>query len=91
MRLRIQALLIAAVVLAPLQAHATSATVAQISAGNAYACAVTTAGDAKCWGENTWRRIGDGTRHTRLVPVDVSNLSSGVSQIAAGYEHTCVV
>jgi alpha-tubulin suppressor-like RCC1 family protein len=65
--------------------------VASIIAGGYHTCAITTGGGAKCWGLNTSGVLGDGSRTDRLVPVDVSGLTSGVTRIAAGYNHTCAL
>lgn len=65
--------------------------VAAISAGYAHACALTTAGGVKCWGDNDYGQLGDGSTTTRLAPVDVSGLASGVAAISASRDHTCAV
>lgn len=65
--------------------------VAQIAAGRNHTCVVTTTGGAKCWGENASGQLGDNTLTTRLTPVDVKTLTSGVSSISAGGAHTCAV
>ncbi len=37
-----------------------------------HSCALSSAGGVKCWGENQYVEIGDGTNIRRLTPVDVS-------------------
>ncbi|MCH7718968.1 MAG: hypothetical protein IIB21_05810, partial [Chloroflexi bacterium] len=65
--------------------------VASIAAGGSHTCALTTAGVLKCWGINTFGRLGEGTiGGIRPTPVDVVGLT-GVASIAAGGSHTCAL
>ena len=42
-----------------------------VSAGFAHTCASTFEGEIRCWGQNQYGPLGDGTKHDRRQPVDV--------------------
>ncbi|MDD5222887.1 MAG: hypothetical protein PHE84_02780 [bacterium] len=78
--------------------------VANISAGSHHTCALMTAGGVKCWGENTYAKLGngsasgpqtcnDGTNDIACsqTPVNVVGLSGTATAVSAGLDHTCVL
>lgn len=65
--------------------------VTQVVAGSYHVCALLSSGGVKCWGDNLDGAIGDGTTTTRTSPTTLSTLTSGVTQLAAGYSHTCAL
>ena len=65
--------------------------VTQISAGRDHTCAVVD-GRAMCWGSSTFGRLGNGvTRARGGSPKQVTGLTTGVTQISAGRDHSCAV
>ena len=59
---------------APKQVTGLTSGVERISVGGFFACALLTAGLVKCWGDNTFGKLGDGSTTDRYTPVDVLGL-----------------
>ena len=62
----------------------------QVSAGDGFSCAVTAAQTARCWGDNNFGELGDGTTNDSSTPRLVKGLT-GVTAVAAGYFHACAL
>jgi alpha-tubulin suppressor-like RCC1 family protein len=65
--------------------------VTAVSAGAAYACALMESGAVQCWGYNGRGELGDGSQASSLVPVQVTGLTSGVTDLANGAGFNCAV
>ena len=81
---------------APLVAIPASSGVTAVSTGFLTACAVFNTGQVKCWGDNTYGAVGDGSTTERNAPVTVYSAGTtpltGVSAIDVGLSHTtCAV
>ena len=62
-----------------------------IGTGDDHSCAISATGALKCWGNNHWGQLGDGTYVDRSTPVDVRGLNSGVRAVTGGDDHTCAI
>ena len=75
---------------APLQVPGLSG-ISKVVGGGWHTCALTTAGAVRCWGYGAQGQLGNGSTSDSYSPVNVSGLSSGVSDITAGITHTCAL
>jgi alpha-tubulin suppressor-like RCC1 family protein len=60
-----------------------------LALGSYHSCALLTTGAVKCWGLNTSGQLGNTTSTNSSSPVQVSGLTSGVSEISVGSYYTC--
>ncbi|PRQ06693.1 Regulator of chromosome condensation (RCC1) repeat protein [Enhygromyxa salina] len=60
-----------------------------IVAGDQHTCALFSAADLRCWGDNADRQI-DASRSSKPTPSKLAGVR-GVVDVAAGHRHTCVV
>jgi alpha-tubulin suppressor-like RCC1 family protein len=62
-----------------------------LAMGDEHSCVLTTYGEVKCWGDNSYGQLGDETTKSRTTPVKVANLESKVRAISAAEGHTCAL
>jgi hypothetical protein len=56
----------------PTQVYGLSSGIAAVAAGSVHTCAMTTTSDVKCWGDNVYGQLGDGTNIVRSQPRDIT-------------------
>ncbi len=64
--------------------------VTAVAAGGAFACALGKDEKVRCWGENRWGQLGDGTFERRSDPKEVVGLEA-VRQLSVGESHGCAL
>jgi alpha-tubulin suppressor-like RCC1 family protein len=82
--------------LSPVNVSGLTTGVKAIATGGRHTCALTSSGGIKCWGDDRVGQLGDGIMipmppFANGTPVDVIGLTSGVSAITAGSDHTCAL
>ena len=65
--------------------------VSTVATGSGYTCALRSSGGVACWGYNPFSQLGDGTTVDRSTPTPVVGLPSGVTDLATGGFHACVL
>jgi len=75
----------------PVEVVGLSNGVGDLVAGRRFTCAMMNAGGIKCWGENNFGQLGDGTTASSAVPLDVVVLSEPPVSLGVGRFHTCVL
>lgn len=76
----------------PVQA-ALSADIAEMAPGWGHTCArlnTGTAYDVKCWGDNTYRQLGNGGNASSATPTTVAGSASSGLKLVPGAYHNCV-
>ena len=68
-----------------------SSTVRSLHVGSGSTCAIYVFGNVKCWGDNVYGQLGDGTYTNRDTPVAVNGLGGSVRSLAKSYSSTCAL
>ncbi len=63
-------------------------TASKVAAGNSHSCAALSDGTVKCWGNNFYGQLGNGTTTNSSVPVSVSGITNA-TVVAADNNHSC--
>ena len=75
----------------PVPVNGMGSGVVSVALGNRHTCAALASGGVKCWGWGANGQLGNGSTATSNNPVQVSGLNSGITAIAAGYQHSCAI
>jgi len=62
----------------------------QVVGGTSHWCVLIDDGSVKCWGNQSYGELGNGTTGSSTKPVTVSNLEDVVT-LGAGGNHTCAI
>ncbi len=75
----------------PIEVAGLGAGITALAAGSQHTCALIDNGTVRCWGQNQRGQLGDGTTTDRVAPVSVADLTSGVTILVAGGQHSCAL
>jgi alpha-tubulin suppressor-like RCC1 family protein len=76
--------------LTPVDVVGLTENVIAIATGLKHGCAVMNDGTIKCWGDNEYGKLGNGTTESSLTPVSVSGINDAIA-VAAGQMFTCAI
>jgi len=65
--------------------------VVSVAAGSFHTCAVTSDGGVKCWGQNAYGVLGDGTRTNHPLPTSVASIGGEAIAVSAHEMNTCAL
>src|SRR3989475_8829922 len=65
-------------------------TATAVTAGGFHTCALLQDGTVRCWGQNTFGQLGNGSILNSFTPVTVSGITTAVAVSAGGW-HTCAL
>jgi alpha-tubulin suppressor-like RCC1 family protein len=75
----------------PVEVKWLAGTAAFVAAGADFTCAILRTGFLRCWGNNEFGQLGDGTTTARQTPISVKGFKDRVFILAAGYYTTCAL
>ncbi|MCL4559160.1 MAG: RCC1 repeat-containing protein [Chloroflexi bacterium] len=75
----------------PAPVYGLSSGVADVATGQIFTCALMADGGVKCWGDNQYGELGNGSWDPSLIPVDVAGLPGPATAITAGVAHACAL
>ncbi len=71
--------------------HTLGLGVVKIVSGYSHTCALLKTGAVKCWGQNSYGQLGDGSTSDRILPTQVSGLTANVIDIASTSHSVCAL
>ena len=77
--------------LEPVEVKWLAGTAGYAAAGYDFTCALMRAGNVRCWGNNEFGQLGDGTNDVHHTPVDLEGIKYKVLSLTAGAYTACAV
>jgi alpha-tubulin suppressor-like RCC1 family protein len=62
-----------------------------VTVGSFHNCAIMVAGGVKCWGDNSYGELGNGTLYSSSIPLDIANLDGKVIALALPFSGSCAL
>lgn len=75
----------------PVAVAGSASGVEAMATGSLHTCGLTKAGGVKCWGNNEFGQLGNGSDGDNAMPVPVMGFASGTTAVATGLGHTCLL
>jgi len=77
--------------LSPVRVDGLDAAAMAVAVGWSHTCVVLDDGSARCWGDNAYGQLGDGTKLAHHIAAPVVGLDGTATRIASGTNHNCVI
>ncbi len=62
----------------------------EVATGYDHSCGITSTNELKCWGDNSYGQLGDGTQISKTTPTLIASGTSFI-KIAVSYDKTCAI
>jgi len=75
----------------PAQVVGLPADIVELAVSRLFVCVRRATGQILCWGDNTYGQLGNGTKTTSSIPVEVAGVADATQIAPGGAQHVCIV